>query len=179
MAGLIDSLIDILEEQHTIYENLVGLGKEKKGVIIKNEIEELQKISSLENTLISQNNKLDKNRIIAFQDIAGVLNLDIEELTLTKLSEIIKGKPEYTRLVEITNKLKNILEELKQVNFENKQLIESALEFVEYSMNIYRGSANGEVEVYSSTGESLTPQRGFFDAKQWKMSAWPLLVIVI
>lgn len=166
MAGLVDNLIDTLEKQYTIYENLVGLGKEKKEVIILNEVDQLQKITSLENTLIIQNSKLDKNRVTAFSDIANVLGLNENDLTLRQLVKLIEGKPEHDRLLEITNKTKTILDELKEVNIQNQALVESALDCIDYSLNVYRSAMNNEPSMYSSSGEEISNNRSFFDAKQ-------------
>ena len=62
MAGLIDELIVVLDEMNDLYEQLIKSGKDKLEVIIKNNIEELQKINADENVLVGKTLKLDKKR---------------------------------------------------------------------------------------------------------------------
>ena len=167
MAGLVESLVDILEQQCEVYENLLGLGKEKRDVIIKNEIEELQKITSLENTLVSQNNRFEKNKNIAIDDVISVLNIKEDEFTLMKLAELMEGKPECERLLKVLNKINDTIKELKQINDQNRMLVKDSLDFIEYSLNVYRGAMDSGAESgYSSEGGTILNQRAFFDAKQ-------------
>jgi flagellar biosynthesis/type III secretory pathway chaperone len=63
VAGLMDNLLEILSEQAENYENLLGLSKEKKDVIVSNDVKDLQTITSLENTLLGKHQRLEKKRI--------------------------------------------------------------------------------------------------------------------
>jgi len=42
MAGMVDQLIEVLEEQATRYDELLGLSKEKRDTIIVNDVEPAQ-----------------------------------------------------------------------------------------------------------------------------------------
>ena len=45
MAGLIEELMNILERENEEYQKLLEISKVKTGVIIKNDIQELSKIT--------------------------------------------------------------------------------------------------------------------------------------
>lgn len=92
MAGMTGQLVEILTEQTERYEELLGLANEKRDVIIANDIEGLQKINHLENLVVSQNQKLEKKRIALVADMALVLDQKEEDLTLTKIIELMKDK---------------------------------------------------------------------------------------
>jgi flagellar biosynthesis/type III secretory pathway chaperone len=141
MAGMINQLIDILGEQATRCEELLGLAKEKRDIIVKNEIEALQKITNLENMVISQNNRLEKQRVSLAADIAEVLGKRGQVLDIAALIECMAGQPQQEPLREAGNRLRTVLHELKEANDFNHVLIQNALEYVDYSLNLIRTSA--------------------------------------
>ena len=165
MAGLIDQLLETLNEQYQRYEELLGLSREKVEVIINNDVEELQKINYLENLVISQNQKLEKKREEITNDIATVLNQKVEDLTLTRLIELMEGQNEQPALILTRDRIRNILEELSEINNQNGQLIQNSLEYIEYSTNVMRSSVSQQPSYYSSTGEVYLDEPGFIDTK--------------
>lgn len=166
MAGLVEQLIEIIEEQNIIYEQLLDLSQQKKNVIIENNLEKLQSITDSENILVSKNNKADKKRKEIFKDISFVLNKEEDDITLSTLASLINEQEESKKLNELKNRAFSLLSELKEVNEENKDLIDYSLEHVEFSMNVMRNTLSGEPCYYDSSGQELPSYRGFFDAKQ-------------
>lgn len=166
MAGLMHQFIGVLEEQLTLYKELIRLSEAKKEHVIQNSIEGLSAITSEENITVGKLQKLDKNRISIFRDIANVLNQDINSLTLTKLADVIKGQPEYPVLIEIIEETKKVFTQLKTVNDQNRVLIENSLEYIDFTMNIIRSSLMKEPSFYTMSGEEIGSSKGFFDAKQ-------------
>lgn len=148
MAGMIDQLIEVLTEQHIRCEELYGLALEKKDVIVKNDVEELQKITNLENMVISQNNRLERQRITLTEDISEVLGKRGQLNELSALVDAMEGQPQQEPLREIGIKLRDILNKLKDANEFNKVLIVNALDYVDYSLNVIRTSAQAEGPEY-------------------------------
>jgi len=148
MAGMINQFIDILSEQTLRCEELLGLAKEKKDVIIKNDIDELQKITNLENMVISQNNRLERTRTALLKDIAEVLGKRGQDMDLKALLEAMEGQAEQQPLREAGEKLRGILAELKEANEFNASLIQNALEYIDYSLNVIRTSEQLEGPEY-------------------------------
>ncbi len=166
MAGLVSELVLLLQEQTELYENLLALSEEKKDAIIKNNIDELQKVTSVENIIISKNQKLEKKRSIAVSDIALVLGKTENELTLSVLLQIIENQPEYESLKLISDKMLSIIERLKEINENNKMLLLNALDYVDFSLNLFRSTVLKEAPTYSQEGGSYADKNVFFDAKQ-------------
>jgi len=165
MAGLINELMDNLSEQADRYEELLGLSHEKRDTIIVNDIEQLQKLNHLENILISQTQKLEKKRISITQDMAIVLNQKVDELTVTRIIELIEGQAEQPDLIAIRDRVKKILDELNQINQQNGMLIQNALEYVEYSTNVMRSQMGGPPSNYPGADDYYYDQPGVFDTK--------------
>lgn len=167
MAGLINQLIDTLKKQKEIYLQLLDSAFEKKQIIIKNNIEELQAITDQENILVGKSLRLDKERIQYFEDIAFVLNKNKDDMTLSYLVELIEGQAEYEELLQLKNDIFGILEKLKKINQQNEDLINYSLEYVEYSMNLIRSALNNRPYYCDSRGQEISyGGEGLFDTKQ-------------
>jgi flagellar biosynthesis/type III secretory pathway chaperone len=166
MAGLITNLINLVDEQYEYLNDLVGLAEEKKDVIIKNDIENLQKITQLESTIVGKISKNIKLREAIFKDIATVLNIEYETITLKSLTEILKNPEEIKKIKDISEKIKIVMEDLKEVNERNKVLIENSSEYAEFAINLIRQSKSEDKTFFSSTGEEVKEDVVLFDHKQ-------------
>lgn len=161
-----DQLLEIMGEQANRYEELLGLALEKRDVIIANDIESLQKINHLENILVSQNQKLEKKRQSIVADMAMVLNQKENDLTLTKLIELMKDQEEHQSLVDLRDNFKKILDELKQVNQQNGELVQHALEYIEYSTNVMRSNTGQQPVMYFPGADDVySEEAGYIDTK--------------
>lgn len=167
MAGLIEELMDTVEEQIFIYEELLETAAKKKVIIIENNVEGLSELNDIENTLLGRCTRLDKKRDSLFKDIAFVLNKKSEDITLSKLVELMQGQPEEQRLVQIRDRAVDTIERLKSINDLNRVLIETSMEHLDYSMNLIRGAINPQPYYVDLAGNEVTlPGRMMFDTKQ-------------
>jgi flagellar biosynthesis/type III secretory pathway chaperone len=165
MASLIEELITLLKNEKENYEQLLVLAEEKVKIITSNDIEMLQKITAAESTIIGRNQKLDQKREQCVKSIGIVLNRNPEELTLTVIAEILPNKDESESLTKIKNELKTVLEALKLKNEQNHKLIESSLDYIDFSINLIRQGIEGDGYL-SPIGEVVQEGKNFFDAKQ-------------
>ena len=137
MASLMENLIDILNEQYDAYSALVELSKKKTPIIVQGSLEELQKVTDEEQLAVDIVNNIDKKRIEIMKDIANVLNQDEKTLKLSDLVNIINTRPEeQAKLEEVRGKLIKVGKELKNVNERNKELLENALEMIDFDFNL-------------------------------------------
>jgi len=140
MAGLITDLIAVLNEQSSIYEELAAIAENKKEMIVKSEIDGLRDVGKNESELIGKAQKLDKKRDNVVADIATVLNISTEEITLTELIKCIEKQPECEELKMATTRIQEAAENMRAVNDKNRVLLENALEFADYSINVIRSA---------------------------------------
>lgn len=160
---MVNDLILIMKEQVQCYDYLCGLSLEKKQSIITNNIDELQRLNELESRLICNNNTLEKKRANIINDIAYVLNIEPKHITISRLLDLIKGNNGYDNLLDVSNKMKDIIERLKESNKQNKLLIDSSLEFIDYSLNAIKSI---ERISYINSREDELNSVSMFDAKQ-------------
>lgn len=172
MASLMENLISVLEEENKVYQELLALSLRKTPIIVAEDLEQLALITDEEQLLISRINNLDKKRDQVVADIANVLNKDVATLTLKNLIQMMAKRPSEQRALQAAyDGLMASVKQVSRVNEQNRELIQSALDMVHFSMNILQSakaapeSANYNKGAYS-TGDMLGTTRRAFDAKQ-------------
>lgn len=165
---MVDKLIDILQAQRSNYEQLLELSMQKTAVIVKGDVETLKAITSEENSYVGNNQHLERDRIKLMKDIATVLGKEQETLTLNMLIELLNGqKQDQQRLKQMSDNLKQILKEIKIINDKNGMLINQALEYVDFNMNVLQSSKSVPHVSYHSGGiQTPLGETNFFDKKQ-------------
>ena len=165
-----EELISSFEAEITEYGKLVELSKKKTPIIVKGDIEALEKLTDEESDLTSKIKNIDNFRLSKTTEIANVLNKKKEDMTLTNLIELMDTRPEEKKqLADIKTRITSVLAELKTVNEQNAVLINQALEMVEFDLTLFRSlrqapeTANYDKRAYN-TGTLLGG--GGFDASQ-------------
>lgn len=171
MAGLIDELVSTMSQENDIYRELIPIAEEKTRVIIKNDLDALQKITEQEQLTIEKINALEKKREEVVINIGTVLSRDPKELNMKALIKIMGKQPaEQKELSRIHDELDVNLRRLVTINDRNKELINQSLEMIEFNMNLIQSTrmAPGVNNYTRSAGESSIRQAGtgMFDAKQ-------------
>lgn len=172
MASLIENLISVLEQENSEYETLLGLSRQKTPIIVKGDIERLQNITDEEQNVVDRIHQLDLKREEHICDIANVINKDVEQLKLENLIQMLEKSPkEQKQLSDIYSKLRLTISQMKDVNEQNRELLATALEMVEFDLNIFQSmrsapqTANYNRGAYSA-GTVIGVGRKGFDAKQ-------------
>lgn len=171
MAGLIDELVNTMSQENDIYKELIPIADEKTRIIIKNDLDALQKITEKEQLTIERINALEKKREEVIVNIGTVLNRKPEELNMKALIKIMGKQPkEQERLGRIHDELAETLRRLVTINDRNRELINQSLEMIEFNMNLIQSTrmAPGVNNYTRAAGESSIRQAGtgMFDAKQ-------------
>ena len=168
MENLITVLDSICEE----YDNLLELSTKKKPAIISGNLEDLSKITDEEQIVASRINNLDNKRREVIQDIANVVNRDVEDLILTNIIQMLEPRPvEQQKLAKVYDRLKSVVHRVRAVNEQNRDLIMNALEMIEFDINMFQAmkaapeTANYNRGAYSA-GNVIGVNKSGFDAKQ-------------
>ena len=172
MASLMEVLIDVLEQENQEYEKLLSLSMRKTSVIVSEDLTELTRITDEEQIIVSRINHLDNQRNEAINDIANVLNKDVNNLKIVDLIKMLAARPEeQEKLAIVFDKLRESVRSVKRVNEQNRELIKDALELIQFDMNVLQAmnkapeSANYNKGAYN-TGDMIGTSHMTFDAKQ-------------
>ena len=172
MASLIENIVSVLEQENSKYRQLIDFSNEKTNVIIKGDLEGLDRITASEQEVVAQIQKLEKTRMQTMKDIEEVTNHKGGELKLPDLIEMMKSRPsEKAALEDIHGRLKVTMDEMKKINDRNRELLENAMEMVRFDMNLLQSLKTApETADYNSSAYSTGTIMGSgtkrFDQKQ-------------
>ncbi len=167
-----ENLIDVLDKESSEYEVLLGLSQKKTPIIVSGNLENLQKITDDEQELVSRINNLEKKRMEVTADIANVLNKDVETLKLSNIIALLKDRPiEQQALAQSHDRLQAAVQGLRRANEQNRELLNNALEMVEFEMNLLQATRSApETANYNrgayNVGETMGVVYKGFDTKQ-------------
>ena len=172
MASLMEALIEVLKKENQEYKNLLELSMKKTPVIVSDDVKALAQITDEEQIIVSRINHLDNQRNEAVNDIANVLNKDVTKLKIADLIKMLAARPqEQAKLASVFDELRRNVRAVKQVNERNRELIESALEMVQFNMRVIQSMNKApETANYNrgacNTGDVIGTVNKAFDAKQ-------------
>ena len=172
MASLMETLIEVLEKENLEYKNLLELSIKKTPAIVSDGVKALAQITDEEQIIVSRINHLDNQRNEAVNDIANVLNKDVTKLKIADLIKMLAARPqEQAELASVFDELRRNVQAVKRVNEQNRALIESALETVQFNMQVLQSMNKApETANYNrgacNTGDMIGTVNKAFDAKQ-------------
>jgi len=157
-------LVMLLNKILVIYRELLTLAQKKQELLVKNRVQELEKIVQAEQLLLVQADKQENARMALQDSLAKMLNLPFHELTLSRLISIADHGLA-TELHNLQAEFEKVLTDLKRQNDLNNQLLHQALAFIDYTVNIIAEAAKEEVTYSHKGGQEARQVRQFLDTK--------------
>lgn len=160
-------LVSQLKQLLLIYRALFTLADEKKGAIIRNDIEMINTITMKETRALKPMPELESG--IRSQMTKLQRDLGFRPKLKMKLSEMVQmlvDPEEKQELAGIQSELESISAKLAQANEHNQQLIQLSLEYVHFSLDVLCGPPDDEVTYKRPTMQSDVQRRtGIYDTK--------------
>jgi len=142
-------LINILAQQSKIYSFLIDLSKQMQEAIKINKIKEIDSLIKVQMALVMKLSSYEKKRIKVAKEISSEINVDPNDLTITKVKNYLDNK-QYQSLENLEAELDSNITTLAEINNTNKLLINNGLDLIEFSLNLLGGS---DSVVYNKQGE--------------------------
>ena len=164
--------MDILNKENSEYMILLELSQKKTPIIIEGNLVELSKITDEEQIVVNRINHLEEQRVEVLNDIANVINKDVDILKLDNVIHLLAGQPkEQKKLSEIHDRLHSTIDALKKLNENNKELLKTSLDMVQFEMNVIQAvRTSPETANYNkgalNSGYTMGTAPSGFDAKQ-------------
>ncbi len=167
MASILEELVEVLENESVLYEELYLIAIEKRKIIIENDLEMLKRFNSAEGIIASKIQKLEIKRIEHIEDVGIVFGKSSKNLLIKDIVELIKDSEEKQRLEEVSKKIKSTLIKLQDRNKNNKELIDSALKYVDVNLNLIKSVSGEQVDNYQpEKNKSYLESGSTFDKTQ-------------
>ena len=131
MPDLEDQLKDILNEELSVYRQLLVLAERKKKVLLEKFSTDLIEIVTQEETLIATLAQFEETRRDIVSRLQGNPDLGLEELLPT-----LPPGPAREAVAAVGRDLKGVLGQIREINEGNQKLLEQALELTQYSLKL-------------------------------------------
>lgn len=174
MASIIENLITQLNDEYTLYEQLLQVSMEKTSAIVSNDLNRLSETTQKEQVLADALASVEHKRRETMGNVANILGRRPDDVTVMDVVTFLEGQPEFhDPLLAINEKLAKLAKKVREVNGHNKVLIEEALEMIEYNINLMQNlnrapeTAEYSREMFKGNGAYAgTPdQPGRFDVQ--------------
>jgi flagellar biosynthesis/type III secretory pathway chaperone len=152
MGQLLERFYETLSAEREVHKELLTLSTQKKEAIIQNDIPSLDRIVKGEEILLSRLNQWEKKRKDCVQTIASQVGRPAQEIVWQDFLPA-GDSAQRERLMTLHRDLKSLLEEQIAVNDINKRLIESRLEYIDYSLETIAGEGQGAYQTYGGGGQ--------------------------
>ncbi|MDQ1235889.1 flagellar biosynthesis/type III secretory pathway chaperone [Paenibacillus sp. SORGH_AS306] len=133
----LQKLVAKLDQMNDCHIQMIELGERKKQAVIKNEVESMIAIMNQESKLAKFIDREEQEReeiVHAFLLERGIKSK--LRLNLTELARLVFDPEEKQLLLEARSRLSATLQTLQQLNELNKQLIQQALDYVDFSLEM-------------------------------------------
>ncbi|MDL2288418.1 flagellar protein FlgN [Oscillospiraceae bacterium OttesenSCG-928-F05] len=151
MSENVKAIADVLTRETTIYSEILTLSKEKSEVVAKGTLEELDAIVRKEQILLMQLGECERRRKALAEAYAEKLGKPAAELTLKDMIAHANGEDQ-AKLEALHGELVGILEEQMQLNEKNHKLIESKLQYINFSVDMLMRNKDGAANNYTASG---------------------------
>jgi len=164
MTGdLWENFSTVLQQTLDLYRALLRLSIHKRDVLVAADAPLLERMTQQEELLVLQVAKMETIRKPLTLQLARAYGLSPDDLTISKACELAPG-PVSDRLTAIRTEFETVSDELVPLNRSNAQLIEQALTFVNYNVNLLARSTAGTT--YAPQGKtSQGAARAMIDQK--------------
>ena len=160
-------LLEALERLDEAHVQMLDLAVAKKQVIKENKVEDLIKILNKESKQSKLIEQLEEERAqAAYVFLQGVGIRSNLNLNLNELSRLVFDLEDKQKLMDIQRRLSGTLQELKEANTLNQQLLQQALSYIEFSIESMSYYSETEATYHHPAGKSAGVQRsGLFDSR--------------
>lgn len=157
----LERLVSILGEEINFCREMTCFAQKKQDLIIENQVEELLQLVDEEEEKSEIIQDLEAERMSIFKAIMG------DQGTLSDLIARLEAAGEDNwkqRLISVREELLELLFELQSLNERNKVLVEEALTFNQFTMNLLRQVKGSRGQKYNKRGQPLEDdQAGLID----------------
>ena len=159
-------LIDILEQERRLYESLLDRLQREKDVMLGSRARQLTRLTEEKQALSAQLAKLEAQRQLVLDRIAGELNLPVRQLTLKMIARHADTLAA-DRILQVRDALIDVTRAAREANEENRSLVRHCLGLVQGSLSFLRQLISPPPVYGSSGGVVVDAQNGHFMSGQY------------
>ena len=162
----IEPAIEMLRQMRSMHESLICLAEQKQGSLIRNQTDELMKITRQENKLVKQIQEADHLRRLWVAQYLQSKNFPVQyTITVSEFSKYVFNPGEKKALLDEQKLLADTIYTLKNLNDSNQLMIEEALKFIDFSLDLMTMADDGVVYKNPNQQSPSVGRSSIFDSK--------------
>lgn len=151
----LSELTEVLAEQVAVFETLLDLSRRKRDVLVEGGIPEFEAILEAEQALVWQAGKLEQRRLGLQEDVARLLGMAVEDVTMSAILAANPG-PHEAELRRLQKHLGGLLADLDGLNAGNARLLKQSLDYINVAIAAL-GAEDARAGLYRTDGRLTAP----------------------
>lgn len=148
----LNQLLMVMEEQIKVMSDLKALSQKKSLLLVDGNLEELDVLLRGEQALVWQMGKLEERRFRLQMETASDLKIHPSQLTLERLLSAVPAEFG-SRCREVAEAYGETARSLSEVNQLNTELVQQAMAYVDFSLQLLGARSAASAQVYSAQGQ--------------------------
>jgi len=154
---LITELITMIKKEEALMQDFLGLLESQKQLLVQNKAEEFELTVTKQEELIQKIHEQEDNRIEKIKEISKGLQVNEDEITITRLVEMSLGQVS-TELNSAKKSMTNLVDRIRRANSVNEYLIKRSLNLAQRSIDLLIDENYRDV-IYSKDGKLSGQER--------------------
>ena len=165
MDKYIDALINVLKKESSFLDDLIMLSKKKTKALTNINLDDINEIVLKEQFIQNKMDNVENDRIKANKEIAKILNIESDDLTVTKIISNISGNKKQELLL-LRDEIKRKISEYNEINNFNIDIINNHLNYVDNMLSSIVGEDEKDF-LYGQGGKAKKGggKKAYFDNK--------------
>jgi len=161
----LQELYDLLFEQKDLLDNMLELSRKEQQIIISGAADKLEDVVRRELRELSKLGAIEKKRLALHKMISAEFGLSERELTVSAIAARA-DQDEREAITKLQGELTVLINEHRDLNNENRELIKAHLEYTEAMLDVMVDSEDPLNNFYNVEGKAAPDKKkttGFFD----------------
>ena len=159
----LEQTVLLMNEEIELLKSLKRTLEEQKQLIFQTDVSRFTDNIRLEDELLKKIKVVDQERLVIMNQLGREHNID-SQLTITRLIELV-SEPFKIKMKTIKTIFTRLIEEIRQLNIENRFLVKKSMVFVQKNLSVLKDFTKNDY-VYSMNGgygNVITPVKRLVD----------------
>lgn len=148
----LDELQKNLRHQLTLYRQLIELLRDEKEHVVGVRLKEIREATYAKEAILDEIHREEFRRRKWTREAAAFLGVQESEITMELIASRIGGSEHYESLMSLKTTLSHIVKKAKEMNLENRALVESALKDAQELKRNILGISSDQPQTYGPKG---------------------------
>ena len=158
MREVLLELCELLNEQKDILGKLLELSREEQGILISYDVDKLEAVVRLELKELSKLGAVEKKRAALNKVLSAELNLAGSDITISIVAD--NAEPDERDLLrKLQAELLAVLDEHTQINSQNRELVNSHMEYSETMLEMLSEPEDPLNNLYGGDGKRASARK--------------------